>query len=348
MSLHFFLKRFLTCLAIVLSHQVTIAQGPFGESVLPDPLKTLESSFYPNLKKGTKSFVYVIDKDTISKSFYDKSGNETVKLEEFRKNKALYRSENKYSNSLKTETAFYVNDILQSKTTYKYVNTNLVEWERIKYNKDARSSAVTTSTDVHWFLNYNKSNKILEAYSVDAANVKNQVYEYSYDSDNKLLLTNELQWQDKYEYQGNFMSKKYRIFKNDGSLYDSVEFKYNDDNLLIEKSDKYYNTRFGYDSKKLKHIHYEKKANSAGLDVELFYAGNQLIKIEMLTKDIKLSPVYPGFIFKSDYLIRSWKLNEQNKLTMEFIYDKNQNVREIKYIINDVYKYSKDFLIEYY
>ena len=79
--------------------------------------------------------------------------------------------------------------------------------------------------------------------------------------------------------------------------------------------------------------------------IQIIYSKNLLSKAEIKTTDIYLKP---EFYFKSDYLYFAWSKTDINKLSQKFSYDKYKNVTEIKYFINDVYKYSKLFIYDYY
>ena len=315
------------------------------ESNIQNPLKTLESSFYPQLKKPIKSFIYIIDKDTISKSYFDKEGNEQTKID-YESNKPYYKAVSKFIGNLKSENTFYVKDILQSTTTYKYdSNKNLIEWQGIKTVYDKNGSKPKLVDDIHWILEYDKNNKVTKKFSIDALKVKTLTYEYMYDSSNKLIEMNQLQWQDKYDYDNDLIIKKYRIFKNDNSVYSSSEYKYNEENLLSEADDKYYTTHYSYDASKLKKINYLNKKDNTIQEIDLIYSDDLLSKVEISTTDIYLKP---EFYFITNYLYFTWNKNESNKLQMEFLYDKYNNIIEIKYFIKDDYKYSKFFIYSYY
>ncbi len=340
-----FTKQHLCLVLFLLFNFSTFSQMSIDESNIQDPLKKLLPSFYPELKKPIKSFIYIIDKDTISKSYYSRNGNESIQMD-YEKNKPFYKSIYKYNGNLKTETRFFINDMLQSTTTFKYdQNKNLAEWKAIKTVYDKKTSTVTQVHDIHWLIEFDKNKKVKRKISVDASNVKTLSYEYFYDAANRLTEANELQWKDKYEYENGLLTKKYRVFKNDNSIYSSSEFKYNRENLLIESIDKYYLTEYRYDALGLKNIHYINRKDSTQQDIALFYKNNALTRVEINTTDINLKP---AFYFKSDFLYFSWNKTGMNKLSLEFSYDQHNNVTEIKYFIKDVYKYSKFFIYEYY
>lgn len=321
------------------------AQLPADENVIPDPLNKLQSFFYPSVKKPVKSFIYIIDKDTILKSNYDRNGNELSRFD-YEGNKPLYKSLNKYNGDLKTETSFFVNNNLQTTTTYKYDgNKNLVEWKKMKTVYDKNTQTSKQVNEIHWFYEPDEKNKIKRKYSIDEAGIKLLSFEYMYDTAGKLNEVNELQWKNKYEYKNGLLTNQYRIFKNDNSVYASSEFTYNEDNLLTGSSDKYYSSAYSYDSGRLKKIRYTNKADNTWQEIEFYYNGSVLSKAGINATDPNFKP---AFIFKSDYLYSYWSRNEVNKLRMEFLYDKYNNITEIKYFIKDVYKYSKLFIYKYY
>ena len=334
-------------LCFFLTNLTSKAQGPFGESVIQDPLKDMSPSFFPQIPIHVKSFTYVFDKDTILKSFFDKNGNETSKFEEFRKSIPLYKSVNKFIGKLKSQTEFYLNDILKSTTTYKYGKAgNLIEWKRDNIVYDKQSQKASSVLDVHWIIEYDNK-RIKTAYLLNQQNTKTQFYNYLYDITNKLIETDEMQWKDKYEYNDSLVTKKYRIFKNDNSVVSYIDYKYNKDKYLIETTDKNFITEYNYNLKILKTIKYQKRSDSSHQEINFNYNNDLITKVVIYSNGSTLNFTSPLFIFKNDYLFGSRKLKEMN-LEMNFSYDKYKNVTEIKYSVNGLYKYSKRFLYEYY
>ncbi len=335
----------LCLLVFFFTHSSSIAQMMPDAIELPDPLRKLEPSFYPVLKRPIKSFIYIIDKDTISKAYYDKNGNEHTKLD-YENNKPFYKSLNKYNGSLKTETRFFIKDVLESTSTYKYDNNkNLVEWERIKTVYDKKASTSKQVSDIHWVLEFDKNNKVTKKFIVDALNVKNPAVEYFYDAPGKLAAAEEGQWKDKYGYDNGLLISKVRFFKPDNSEYARSDFKYNAEGLLVESSDKYYSGEFSYDSLKLKKAVYTYKKDKTYQEIDLSYNKGLLSKAAINTTALHLKA---GFSFKTDYLYFSWSKTDPNKLSMEFLYDKYNNIIEIKHFIKGDYKYSKYFIYSYY
>ena len=343
--LHSFLLKGIACLGmLLLVNFSSLAQMP-EENVVPDPLKPMEPSFYPVLKKPVKSFIYLIDKDSISKSYFSNTGNEEIKLD-YENNKPYYKAVSKYNGNLKTENKFYINNILQSTTTYKYDNNkNLVEWQAIKTVYDNKNSTSKQVEDIHWLIAYNANKKLKRKHSIDAAKVTLMYFDYYYDNANKLVERDELQWKDKYEYNNGFVAKKYRIFKNDNSVYDSSEYKFNDNWLLASSSDKYNVNEYTYDSLQLTKIISTNKKDGTVQEITFSYQNNLVSRVQINTTDIKMKP---QFYFKTDYLYFAWKKNEVNNLKLKFFYDNFKNITEIKYYIKDIYKYSKYFIYEYY
>lgn len=345
MLIKVFSKNIFYLLMFILFSYGAFAQLTSNGNFFPNPLNQFQSSFYPILKKPIKSFVYIIDKDTVSKSYYDKNGNEYSQLD-YENNKPFYKSLFKYTGAFKTESKFFIKDILQSTTTFRYDEKgNLIEWQAVKTVYDTKTSTSKLVDDIHWKIEYDNTNKVKKESSLDASKTVNQFFEYSYNASNKLIEKNERQWKDTYEYNNNLLTNKYRIFKNDNSVYSSSEFKYNSNNLLIESSDKYYVTAYSYDSLQLKKIIYMNKLDKTNQEINFFYLTNIIFKVEINTTDIKLKP---EFYFKTDYLYHSWSKTDRNKLKMEFLYDKYNNVIEIKYFIKDEYMYSKFFIYSYY
>jgi hypothetical protein len=337
--------RFQLLLFIILVDFCGFAQDPIEGVNVPNPLKKIESSFYPNPKSPIKSFIYIVDKDTISKSDYDLKGNEIVKLY-YEGNKLSNKVTNKFIGALKTETLYYTKDVLQSKTTYKYdSNNNLVEWKVLNYTYHKNSSTPKTVVDNHSFLEYNKNNKIVKMFMVNSQNVKGLYYENIYDSLNNLVENIKYQWKEKFEYENDLLIRQSKIFNNDNTPYSYADYKYNDMKLLIESNDNYYNTRFTYDSINLIKINYIYKNDNSIQDIDLIYNDDLLAKVLINTSSLYSKP---EFHFKADHLAFFWKKNELNKLHMEFLYDKYNNIVEIKYFIKDIYKYSKFFIYTYY
>lgn len=315
------------------------------ESIVQNPLQQMAPSFYPVLKKPIQSFIYLIDKDTISKSYYSKAGNEETKLD-YEKNRPLYKSIHKYIGNLKTETTFFINDVLASTTTYQYdKNKNPIEWKRIKMVYDKKTTVPQPVTDVHWIFEYDANKKIKKKFLVDALHKRNLIYEYLYDASKKITETNEAQWKDTYDYQNNLLVKKTRIFKPNNSISASSEYQYNEAGLLIASSDNYHTYEYSYNAAQLAKIIRKSKKDSAYQAITFQYADSLLSKVVITTTDINL---LPEFIFKTDYLYVAWSRREANTLGMEFLYDKYQNIIEIKYFIKGVYQYSKRFIYTYY
>ena len=322
-----------------------LGQMLFGEGIVQNPLLQVAASFYPVLKKPIKSFLYLIDKDTISKSYYSKAGNEETKFD-YEKNKPLYKSTHKYVGNLKTETAFFINNLLASTTTYRYdKNNHPIEWQRIKMVYDKKTTVPQQLTDVHWIIEYDANKKVKKKFSVDASHQRNLVYEYFYDASKNLIETNQAQWKDTYDYQNDLLVKKIRIFKPNNSISASSEYQYNNTDLLIASSDNYHTYEYSYNAAQLAKITRQSKRDSAYQTITFQYADRLLSKAVIITTDVNL---LPEFTFKTDYLYFAWDRREANMLDMEFLYDKYQNIIEIKYFIKGIYKYSKHFIYTYY
>lgn len=335
-------------LFFIIANCTAKGQEPFGENIIQDPLKEISSSFFPQITGHVKSFTYIIDKDSISKSYFDKNGNEISKFEEFRKSIPLYKSVNKFIGKLKSQTDFYINDILKSTTTFKYGNTgSLIEWKKDNIVYDKQTQKTSTVLDVRWKIEYN-NNRIKTAYRLDQNNSKIQFYNYVYDTKNKLIETDEVQWKDKYEYEDSFVTKKYRIFKNDNSVYSTTDYKYNEKKYLIETTDKNNLTIYNYNSKILNSIRYQKRSDTSYQEIYFHYDNDLVSKIVITTNNFAMNFTNPAFIFKTDYLYSLQKPAGINNLEMNFSYDKYKYVTEIKYSVNGLYKYSKHFLYEYY
>lgn len=341
-----FLKKIVIIIFVSLNFNAFAQIMKTDESEIQNPLKQVESSFYPNFKKPIKSFIYMVDKDTISKSSFDKNGNEISRIE-FESNKPFYNSVNEFKGKLLTETKFYIKNILTNTTNYKYdKKNNLIDWQSIKSTIDKKNGKPILTNDIHWVLEYDQNNKSTKKYSLNAQNLKTQSYDYVYDSSSKLIETNEEQWKDKYENENNLITKKSRIFKSDNSVYSFTSYTYNSEKLLSESSYKYKISKFIYESSKPIKLNYQYLRDNTSQDINLFYKNNLLNKVEIATNGFTYFE--PPFIFKCDYLGMSWKKNEINNLTMEFVYDKFNNTKEIKYFIADKYQYSKYFVISYY
>ncbi len=332
-------------LIINLINFYAFAQMPIDESRVPNPLKQLETSFYPIPKSPVKSFIYIVDKDTVSKSFFDKKGNELTTIS-YESNKPYYKVTNNYSGELKTETSFFIKNILQSITTYKYdAKKNVIEWKVIKCIYEKNSSTPKFVNDIHTVFEYDKNNRVIKRFSIDSQNIKTLSHENIFDSSNKLIEKKEIQWKEKYDYENDLLIKKSKIFNNENSIYSYSDYNYNNEKLLIESNDNFYTSKFSYDSLKLKKINYIYKKDNTTQDIDLIYKDDLLSKVLISTNCLYSKP---EFIFKSDYLAFSWKKNELNNLQMEFIYDEYKNIIEIKYFIKDIYKYSKLFKYSYY
>lgn len=342
------LRSFVCCCCILMltigSFSVR-AQTTNEEISLPDPLQSLESSFYPVWKKPMQSFVCIIGHDTVSKTIFSKEGNETERLE-YNKGNALYRSVHQYNRRRKQQTLFYVSNQLQSKTSYRYdAAGNLLEWKRINIQYDKAKRPIGEKTDVHWQYQYNQRKRISEKFRLDLGPAAVPAFAYDYDAQGRVAAINEPQWKEIYTYEQDRLVSKQRFFKPDQSLYAANTFQYNAESLLTASGDKFYASSFAYEAGRLRNIIYRRKADSTYQDITFRYNQSLLVTVSIEATDPYLKP---AFLMASDYFYSSWKSKAVNRIRYDFAYDAQQNIKEIRYTVNDRYLYSKQFLYTYY
>jgi len=307
------------------------------------PLKSIFTSFEPEEKDAIKAMIYIFDRDTIFNKSFERNKN-TVTITQYFKKKRFVKTINDYDKGLLVKTSSYNNEGLEKFIIYKYDSSkNLIERRPTKVIYDKAKGTSTEVRDNFRGYEYDKSNRIKD-FTIDEKDVKHVIAEYQYDSGNKLIVKEELQWKETYDYKNDLLVKKSRFFKPDNSLYHTTEYAFNDDGLMTNYSDEYSSEVYSYENKKVKTFIYTHKKSASVQEATLFYENELLSKVE-----INATGVIGHFIFafKSDYLAFSWKKNEPNKLRLAFFYDKQKNVSEIKYYVNDTYAYSKRFVYTY-
>lgn len=322
-----------------------MAQPPTDDWRLPDPLRNLETSFYPVWKKPMQSFICILDQDTISKTIFSKEGHE-IEYREYNKGKLLYRSVHTFAGGRKQQTLFYANNQLQSKASYSYdAAGNLLEWKRVNQQYNKSNQPMGEKTDVHWQYRYNQRKRVSEKFRLDLGAATVPVYAYTYDDQGRVTAIHEQQWNDQFTYENDRLIRKERFFQPDHSLYASNIYEYNPEGLLIASSDKFYNGRFQYAGAQLSQALYRRKRDSSYQEISFQYQQALLQTVSIRATDPSLQP---AFVMKSDYFYANWKTNSVNQLKYELVYDAQQNITEIRYYCNDRYLYSKRFVYRYY
>lgn len=324
-----------------------MARQYYDEREIQDPLSRLMPSFHPTLLKPVKSCIYILDKDTQSVTFLDRSGNETAYLS-YEQNKPFYKGLNQIAGGLKTGAFFYVKDKLRTTSQFRYDRqNNLVEWKDVHTVYDSRTKTSSEAEGCHWIITYNKDNRPLKRYAVDAAGKKTLYDEFFFDAAGRLTGSNQQQWEFRYRYEGNLLACKTKKLKTDTAVYYTALYRYNGQGQLIRFADNYNTHEYEYNAGQLQRMRTWKKDGKTQQEVRLAYSDSLLSEALITTGDIALIDVNPPFIFLSGYLY-SWNIGQVNTMAMVFLYDSHRNVREIRYSLNGVYKYSKRFLYTYY
>lgn len=308
-----------------------------------NPLKSIFTSFEPEEKDEIKAMIYIFDRDTIFNKSFERNKN-TVTVTQYFKKKRFLKTIKDYEKGLLIKLSVYNNDGLEKFIIYKYDSSkNLIESKAVDmiYDKSKGSSKEVRGNFRGY--EYNKSKKIKD-FTIDEKDVKHVIAEYQYDSGNKLIVKEELQWKETYDYKNDLLVKKSRFFKPTNSLDTQIEYAFNDDGLMTNYSDNYNSETYSYENKKIKTFIHKSKKNAGFQEATLFYENELLSRVEINATDIMGHFI---FAFKSDYIAISWKKNETNKLRLAFFYDKHQNISEIKYYVNDTYAYSKKFVYTY-
>ncbi|RYY30201.1 MAG: hypothetical protein EOP46_21545 [Sphingobacteriaceae bacterium] len=141
----------------------------------------------------------------------------------------------------------------------------------------------------------------------------------------------------KYNSRGQITSREESL---NGQVSSTFQYDYDENGMLKTTYTKYYTVSYTYEGNVLKKCVYTYLKDSTTEDIDFFYEKGKLSKAI-----IKRNGVTSFSPFNFD---RNYPGNSEFGLTFEFVYDSHKNVSEIKYFINDVYKYSSQYVYEYY
>ncbi len=318
----------------------TIAHAQFipDVSVNPDPLDSIKTSFEPVLKKPARSCVYLVKKDTLYKVILDETGRETLRIT-YSKNKPVDTLVHKFDKT-GSEVLYHRNSQYPNKDSQKYKydkNGNAIEWQRIGYGA------------IHWYFEYDSKNRLIKRYTVGEvkANEKDRVSDYIYDKDGNLTEVAEKQWVTRYEYSNKLLIAKTKYYTND-NRNDANNFKrysYDEGGRPTKTVNNFDSVTYFYEGNMLKRMVTCVKKDTNYEEVVFFYDKSLLQKAEITTTAFSSNP---WFIFRSEYLTGKRSDGKISKRKMEFFYDKKNNIKEVKYFVEGDYKYSKEFIYEYY
>ncbi|MES2485440.1 MAG: hypothetical protein V4581_05735 [Bacteroidota bacterium] len=313
------------------------AQQTLDVNPQPGPLAFVVEAMSPVFKVPVKKVAWIMDKDTLDVYHLDKKGNEVLRYNYYN-NKPSSTTVTKYTNGLKTETR-YTTKTDEVVTTFKYnADGNYTEWGK----KTTYVNKQPSSGDFKWLFEYDAKGNVIKKYLEDAAKVKTLNAEYTYDDANKVqkAVING-QWISvfKYDDKGHLKSRAESL--NDQVAH-TFQYDYDTAGNLEAQYTKYYNVVYTYEGGKMKTCNYTYSKDETKEGITFFYEGDKLIKA-MITRNGATS--FSPFIIPRQYL-NGVELGFE--LQVEFVYDSHNNITDIKYFVNDVYKYNSRYAYEYY
>jgi hypothetical protein len=302
----------------------------------PEPLAFVIEAMSPAFKVPVKKVAWIKQNDTLDVYHLDKKGNEVLRYNYYN-NKRGSKTVTTYTNDLKAQTRYTTkND--EVVTTYKYnAAGKTTEWGKVTTYFNATQKSMG---DFKWLFEFDAKGNIIKKYREDAAKVKALNAEYTYDATNKVqqAVING-QWVSVFTYTDTGLLKSREESLN-GQVASSFQYGYDETGNLITESNKYYTVAYMYDGAVLKNCVYTYLKDNTTEDITFFYEDGRLSKAVVKRNGLT---TFSPFNFDRDY-----RRGTDFVLTFEFVYDSHKNVSEIKYYMNEVYRYSSQYVYEYY
>ena len=312
--------------------------------VKPKPFAPFYNSISPDIAYPIKKMISIKNNDTVSVKTYDKE-TRTVYEKPYYKNKPSladyffkYNTKNlilekKYNKTDENVvTKFEYN--LEGKCT-KWFTTK--EW----LNKKVINSAGLTG-NMGWEFEYDKTENLLKKYQVDYQNKKTLNVEYVYTNKSQIE-ANSAQKSFFYDYnEKEQLIKTSEKWANTNDKNITEEYSYNDLSQVIEINTKYYKLNLDYNQNLLSKCTYDYPGRSSSETINFTYKDKLVSKIEINRKGTYTMSL---FNISSDYLYGI--KDNAYQLVIELIYDDKNKVTEIKYLVDNDYKFSKRFIYQY-
>lgn len=312
------------------SNNVTFAQIHIINYSDPEPLDLLFPSLEPQEIKNIKHIIYFTPKeDTIAFKKFNREGNLINYYSYSDGVRNNFISNYKYSKKKDTiEISSYKGEKLDfySKSYYDG-NKNCI---RIDY-LDSFNMFQTK------FRDFDKNNNCIREYI--GKPITDTLYFFEDKKPLKIILPNQKAF---FKYNEDMLLRE-RVDSIYNTLNFYLKYEYEQDRI-IKKELKNETRHYKYENNKLSFIKFLYK-NDEYIDALLFYNDfGKLDKVLLHGNTFKL-PLY--FTFSYDYS-PFYFIKNGKELKMEFIYDKYNNVTEKKFYVDNQYKYSLRFKIEYY
>lgn len=311
----------------------------------PKPYEPFFNYLSPDISYPIKKMISIEKDDTLSVKTYNKE-TKTVHEKPYSKNKPSLADYYFKYNAKKL--------ILEKK--YNYTNENVVT--KFEYNaagkctkwfttKEWLSKTVVNSAGLTgnkgWEFEYDANGNLLKKYQLDYQNKKTLDTEYIY-TDKRQIEAKSPQKSSFYDYnEKGQLTTTSEKFPSPNPLEVTGEYLYNDLSQVSQIETKYYKQSLEYDNGLLSKCIYDYPTKSGSETINFTYKDKLLSKIEINRKGTYTMSL---FYISTDYLYGI--KNNEYQLVIEFSYDKNSNVTEIKYLVDNAYKFSKRFIYEYY
>lgn len=315
----------------------TFTQMTLEVQTEPQPFDFVIPQLYPELKFPVKSMTWIAENDTLKKYVMDAAGN-IVEEYDYDNNKQTFATTNTYAGKLKMQTLTRTN-YDETVRTYLYTPAGKIKEmspKRTVFNK----KTVISDPDLKSIYEYDNNNNLVSNYRTDGSGVKTGITEYMYDDRNRLVkaVTNH-QWESAFEYDanGNLLSRKESL---NGSLSRTNIYEYDGENHPVSMQiGTTYSVKFTYKDNRMEKAVYTMN-NGKQEVIDLSYNDGLLSEVRIQRTD--------NMSFSPFRLRRNYERSVPYDIRIEFVHDSHKNTTELKYYVDNVYKYSEKFVIEYY